>query len=447
MHLKSITLKNFRCFDELHLEIHPRLTVLVADNGGGKTSVLDAIAVGLSAVLRRFSTADQRLSGRGIADKDFLLIPIKDRLGNERWVASDYTQVSVEAVEGLKWGVRRFSIKGKRLATGAPQGKLTNYCNAVIDSLKSKDRRLLPIFAYYGARRGWIKRKSNESKVDYTQPTSALVGALESLSDLTEMLKWFYLEENLELRMNKGRTPENFSESPALFAVRTAIDRILEGHYTVPHFNSKNQFVVKEKDGPQELQISQLSQGYQSMFALAMDFARRLAVGNSHLFSSEDQLGGFGYVPAIMLVDEIDLHLHPSWQQRVLSDLMHTFPNTQFIVTTHSPQVLTTVKNESIRILAKDHEDKWIASSPVEQTRGVESSDALHSAMGVDPVPPVEEAKQLDDYRALIENGEHETQQGQSLRKKLVQHFGADHPLIRDCDRLIRFQEFKRRQS
>ena len=147
-----------------------------------------------------------------------------------------------------------------------------------------------------------------------------------------------------------------------------------------------------------------------------------------------------------MLVDEIDLHLHPSWQQRVLSDLMQTFPNTQFIVTTHSPQVLTTVKSESIRILTKDREDKWMASTPAEQTRGVESADAL-SIMGVDPVPPVEEAKQLEDYRALIENSEHRTEEGQSLRNAIVQHFGADHPLIRDCDRLIRFQEFKRRQS
>ena len=446
MHLKSITLKNFRCFDELHLELHPRLTVLVADNGGGKTSVLDAIAVGLSPVLRRFSTANQRLSGFGIADRDFLLVPIKDHLGNERWVASDYTQISVETMEDLKWRVWRFSIKGKRRRPKPRQGNLTNYCYAVLDSLKSKDRKLLPIFAYYGARRGWIQKRSSESKVDYTQPTSALVGALESLGDFTEMLKWFYLEENFELRKNKGRTTETFSESPALFAVRTAIKRILEGHYTEPHFNSKNQFVVKEKAGPQELQISQLSQGYQSMLSLAMDFARRLAVGNSHLFFSQDPLGVL-HAPAIMLVDEIDLHLHPSWQQRVLSDLMYTFPNTQFIVTTHSPQVLTTVKNESIRILAKDHEAKWMASTPAEQTRGVESADALHSAMGVDPVPPVEEAKQLDDYRALIENGEHETQQGQSLRKKLVQHFGTDHPLIRDCDRLIRFQEFKQRQS
>ena len=164
MHLKSITLKNFRCFDELYLELHPRLTVLVADNGGGKTSVLDAIAVGLSPVLRYFSTADQRLSGRGIADRDFLLVPIKDHLGNERWVASDYAQVSVETMEGLKWRVWRFSIKGKRRATGTRHGKLTNYCNTVIDSLKSENREPLPIFAYYGARRGWIQKRSSESK-------------------------------------------------------------------------------------------------------------------------------------------------------------------------------------------------------------------------------------------------------------------------------------------
>lgn len=460
MHLKSITLKNFRCFDELHLELHPRLTVLVADNGGGKTSVLDAIAAGLSPVLRYFSTADQRLSGRGIADRDLLLFPVEDRRDrelplfpvgdhrdSERWMASAYTHIFVETTRNMMWDVYRSSVRGRQMTIRVRQGELKDYCNAVLDSLKSENREPLPIFAYYGARRGWIQKRSSESKVDYTQPTSALVGALESLGDFTEMLKWFYLEENFELRKNKGRTPENFSESPALFAVRTAIKRILEDHYTEPHFNSKNQFVVKEKDGPQELQISQLSQGYQSMFALAMDFARRLAIGNSHMFSPEDQLGGFGHASAIMLVDEIDLHLHPSWQQRVLSDLTRTFPNTQFIVTTHSPQVLTTVKNESIRILAKDHEDKWMAITPAEQTRGVESADALHSAMGVNPVPPVEEAEQLDDYRALIENGKHETQQGQSLRKKLVQHFGADHPLIRDCDRLIRFQEFKRRQS
>ena len=449
MHLKSITLKNFRCFNELHLELHPRLTVLVADNGGGKTSVLDAIAVGLSPLLRYFSTADQRLSslGSSISDKDFLLVPVEDRRGNERWVASDYTQILVETTENLTWDVCRYSVKGKQRVTRIGQSKLRDYCNAVLDSLKLKDRRPLPIFAYYGTRRGWINRKSrDDSKVDYTQPTSALVGALESLSDLKEMLKWFYLEESIELRVNKGKTPKNFSESPALAVVRTAIKTILGGHYTDPHFNSENRFVVKEKDGPQELQISQLSQGYQSMFALAMDFARRLAVGNRHMFSPRGRLRS-RYAPAIMLVDEIDLHLHPFWQQHVLDDLMRTFPKTQFIVTTHSPQVLTTVENESILILVKDHEGKWKANSPAEQTRGVESADVLHSAMGVDPVPPVKEAKQLDDYRALIENGKHETQEGLQLRKSLEQHFGVDHPLIRDCDRLIRFQQFKRRRS
>lgn len=110
MHLKSIRLKNFRCFDELHLELHPRLTVLVADNGGGKTSVLDAIAMGLSPMLRYLSTADQRLSGRGIADRDLRLVPVGSSRDSERWVASDYAQIFVETTENLMWDVCRYSV-------------------------------------------------------------------------------------------------------------------------------------------------------------------------------------------------------------------------------------------------------------------------------------------------------------------------------------------------
>ena len=71
MHLKKVTLKNFRCFEDFEIPLHPRLTVLVAENGGGKTSILDAIAIGLSPILRYLSSADQRLTGPGIKDNDF----------------------------------------------------------------------------------------------------------------------------------------------------------------------------------------------------------------------------------------------------------------------------------------------------------------------------------------------------------------------------------------
>lgn len=152
------------------------------------------------------------------------------------------------------------------------------------------------------------------------------------------------------------------------------------------------------------------------------------------------------HAPAIMLVDEIDLHLHPSWQQRVLPDLMRAFPGTQFIVTTHSPQVLSTVDKECIRVV-RMVEGWHVLETPQFQTKGVESASVLTEIMGVDSVPRVEEAKWLDDYRALIERGEHETPEGLRLRENLARHFGGQHPVMRGHDTLIRFEEFKRRKA
>ena len=83
------------------------------------------------------------------------------------------------------------------------------------------------------------------------------------------------------------------------------------------------------------------------MLALAADLARRMIQGNPHLDNPLES-------QAIVLIDEVDLHLHPSWQQRVLPDLIRTFPNAQFIVSTHSPQVLTTVKPEHIAELYRE---------------------------------------------------------------------------------------------
>ncbi|MFZ4820158.1 MAG: AAA family ATPase, partial [Limisphaerales bacterium] len=143
----------------------------------------------------------------------------------------------------------------------------------------------------------------------------------------------------------------------------------------------------------------------------------------------------------------VDLHLHPSWQQRVLGDLMRAFPRTQFIVTTHSPQVLTTVKSENIRVLGRDAAGAWEALPPPQEIKGVESAVALNTVMRVNPIPPVDEAKWLTDYVAHVENGSHTSAAAVALREKLHQLYGPTHPLILDVDRLIRFQAFKLRKG
>jgi predicted ATP-binding protein involved in virulence len=446
MHLKNITLRNFRCFREFSLNLHPRLTVIVAENGGGKTSILDGIAIGLTPVLRYLSSASQRLSGPGIQDTDFRVESIGS---NDQVQTSNFTQIEIETQTGNKWDVWQAGVKGKEPDNKIGYKDIPAYGTKILDSFKTDNPELLPVFAYYGARRGWlpIPQRLRGTKIDYSQPTSALLGSLESLNDFKEMLNWFDIEEANELRANKGRSPETYVESDTLAAVRTALLVILGGIYKNPQFNRQHKFVVESQIGPEQIQVAQLSQGYQSMLALGMDFARRLALANRHLEpdnlfefpgvqefletwnsdsienlnSKETEIGSLSALaPAIMLVDEIDLHLHPSWQQRVLNDLMRAFPGTQFVVTTHSPQVLTTLRKENIRILACDDEDNWSAAIPDFSPLAQESGDALAAIMETYPRPEIAEINaDIHVYEQLAREGKANSPEAQKIQKRL----------------------------
>jgi predicted ATP-binding protein involved in virulence len=456
MRLKKMIVNNFRCFEHLEIDLHPRLTVLVAENGGGKTAILDCIAIGLSPVLRYLSSAIQRLSGPGIEDTDFRLMTVEGAKGRSREVTSDYAQVILETSDGLIWDNWRAAIKGKHPATKVGHSQLSAYSSELLGSLSTPAPKLLPVFAYYGARRGWIviPKRLSGSKVDYSQPTAALYGALDDLTDFKELVNWFYQEDAAEARANKTSKPEDYEEFSSLTAVRHAISRLLGGTYLNPQFNRQHKFVIESTTGPAVLQISQLSQGYQSMLALGMDFARRLALANEHLtfddlqpilmenknwlhtdaFSDPDLFTSAQlFAPGIMLVDEIDLHLHPTWQQRVLGDLMRAFPFTQFIVTTHSPQVLTTVPSESIRIL----ENGQIHAAPP-GTEGAESSRLLTRVLGANVRPPeIEATKELNEYLSLVDSEQWDSPQAHELRTKLNARYQGEEPALLDADLII----------
>jgi predicted ATP-binding protein involved in virulence len=162
------------------------------------------------------------------------------------------------------------------------------------------------------------------------------------------------------------------------------------------------------------------------MLALGMDFARRLTLGNSHLRGEQSP----HQVPAIMLVDEIELHLHPAWQQRVLADLQRAFPETQFIVTTHSAPILTTVPDECIRIL---EEGRVHAAPP--GTEGAEVSRVLKRILGVDVRPPENQAtRELEEYLALVDADQWQSPRALELRKQLDTRYQGEEPALLEAD-------------
>jgi predicted ATP-binding protein involved in virulence len=146
-----------------------------------------------------------------------------------------------------------------------------------------------------------------------------------------------------------------------------------------------------------------------------------------------------------VLIDEVDMHLHPGWQQTVLTDLSAAFPKLQFVVTTHSPQVLSSIRRDSIRVLGQDVDGAAIAEPPLAMTYGEPSGDVLQSVMSIDPLPPVSERADLQRLTELVDQGNYNAPQAAQLMSSLVAALGSQHPQLQRLQRSMQRQEALKR--
>ena len=394
--LERVTIENYRAIDHLTLQLDPSLTVFHGDNAHGKTSILSAIAVGLGRIPMLLP---------GVSGIDFRET---DRRG---WQP---LRVELKTSEGVAWDRRRTFGRITRRAT------TTRSLKEVVDAIVRVDRGKqepldLPIVAFYDTDRAVFDqpRRRRGFKTEFPR-YAALQGALSAQTDFKDFFKWFYAKENEELRRQREQRDLDYRLMD-LDSVRKAIESMIPGVSKPRIALSPLRFVVSIKSGPgksETISLDQLSGGYRIVLALAADLARRMAQGNPHL---ADPLAS----EAIVLIDEVALHLHPSWQQRVLTDLLRTFPNTQFIVSTHSPQVLTTVKPEHIIALRREN-GCIVAEQSSAATYGAEAGDVLFAVMGVDERPHGNEFVEfLEEYGDLIGHGQGESSKAVSLRRKL----------------------------
>ena len=164
--------------------------------------------------------------------------------------------------------------------------------------------------------------------------------------------------------------------------------------------------------------IEELSDGYRSVLSMTFELIRQLsrAFGPELIFSPGDS--SKINAPGVVLIDEVDAHLHPTWQQRVLGDLLRAFPGTQFIVTTHSPQVLSTVPRQNIRVL--EFEDgQGVARIPDFSPLAHEAGDALAKVMGTLKEPPLPLQGTIRAFEQLVRIGQEDSQEAQQLRVKM----------------------------
>lgn len=184
------------------------------------------------------------------------------------------------------------------------------------------------------------------------------------------------------------------------------------------------------------LPVEILSDGLRNTIAMVADLAYRACKLNPHLASAAPQ-----QTPGVVLIDEVDMFLHPQWQQIIVGSLQAAFPKLQFIVTTHSPQVLSTVKRENIRVIGPDANGQLIAAPPLAMTYGEPSGEVMHSVMLVDPQPPVTEKADLQRLTEWVDQGLYDQSKTIQLMQELTSVLGEQHPQLQRLQRSIQRQK------
>jgi predicted ATP-binding protein involved in virulence len=391
MFIDKVKLKNFRGLGKVELKFDKHINLLVGVNGVGKSSVLEAIGIMLS-------TFTNRVKGTPGYTKKLTNDDIKS--GAEELSAALYMQFQGEP---LSWSTTRFA---KDHGSGKTQSSELSTLNEIIKPLSIKLNEeqkheeyitSVPLAAYYSVNR-LFRGKANPSdirKIKYA-PLDAYEKAVSIDGVYFKALaNWFgYRQRYLESREGINAS----SADSQLRAVEVAITTFLPEFSKLRYDeNLKELFIYK---GQEALKLKQLSDGELCLIALIADVARRLAIANPAL---PKPLHG----KAIILIDEIDLHLHPGWQRKLIANFRLTFPNTQFIFSTHSPQMIGHVEPNNMWLFKRQN-NEVVAYRP-EKSMGMDSNSILLQHLGVDEREPDTKIELnrlfllLDDNKKLVE--------------------------------------------
>jgi predicted ATP-binding protein involved in virulence len=330
------------------------------------------------------------------------------------------------------------SVMGKRIGWARELqregGRTTTVDAKAISEVASESERrvragekiTLPLICTYGRERLWYqtshhKRKNGGDTAE--RMPSRLDGYRDSIKyEIQEsaLIDW--------IRDQSTVSPQFEKDTIALRVVKRAITDCVEGAKAVYYDGRyKDLVAVMEPYGPHL--FGNLSDGQRIMLTLVGDLARRAAILNPHL--GDDALGD---TPGVVLVDELDLHLHPKWQRRVIHDLKNTFGSLQFITTTHSPQLVGEALPEEITLL-----DGGEATKPP-RSIGIDSSRVLEEVMGASSRNEAVEGllkrlfESIDDENFDLARG---------LLGEVEGTLGPDDPEVTRARALMAFLEFK----
>lgn len=342
MRIDQITFRNFNCFEHSEHALAPGFNLVIGDNGAGKTTILDGLAVGLGALFLGFP---HPAVARSIHRDEVRLAFYRQ---GSTWTAEPQTPAEIQcrgfiAGHDRNWSRELTNLTGRTTRQNAKNARAIG--GWLHRRVKAGDESVvLPLISYYGTGRLWVQIK--DRKVETLKPDTRFMGYLDCLnpaSNEKRLIAWFKTQEISAIQQ---RAP-----IPVLEACRRAILACVPDATNVVFDVARDELMLTFSD--RELPFTYLSDGYRNMLAMAADIAVRCATLNPGLGLEAAQ-----QTPGVVLVDEIDLHLHPKWQRRVVDDLMRAFPLIQFVATTHSPFVIQSLRpSDNVRLINLDDPD------------------------------------------------------------------------------------------
>jgi predicted ATP-binding protein involved in virulence len=453
MKIKHVRIQDFRGIDDLSLDFgSDNINVLIGVNGVGKSSVIDCLCLLLSAYVKELRKVFRAQKLQQSSESGYIInsgnasVSIGGVNNGTIIVTGDniiqHSRESRNEVDYIKNGAASSIIKilidhnhkdfawSKLIERGEDKSSessdgvgLVNLVNEIVPSY-SPDFSI-PLVLCYLVNRAVLNISLDLSDTsNFTQLKAFDDSLTGAQTGFDEFFRWFRSLEDLE---NEERRDAPEYRDHRLEAVRKTLPKFLPEFTNLRIRRSPLRMTVFKQG--KELIINQLSDGEKCLLAMISDLARRLAIANPGL---SDPLQGEG----IVLIDEIELHFHPQWQRGILPTLSATFPNCQFIVSTHSPQIVSDVQPNAIYLLQQT--PTGLTASHAVSSYGRDSNQILEDLMGV-PDRPIHIKSRLQQLFRLIDDGNLDA--AQQLKEQLEQQIGLDEPEFVKADVMIRRKE------
>jgi predicted ATP-binding protein involved in virulence len=421
MRIERLKIQNFNGFESFEIGFDTHFNLLVGDNASGKTSVLVALSILVDSWVLGIK-GDEK--GGAIGQDEVRLAAHKfgDDFSFEKQFPS-----RIEATVAVMGSTLRWARELNR-----EQGRTTNVeAKAVSRCAEDAARKVregasitLPLICSYGTERLWFETR-HRPKRKAKQAPSSLPSRFDGYKDCnlfeiqeTELLDW------LRVQFLEGLIAKK--ETLAMRSVNRAFTECIEGATRLVYSELyKDAIIEMQSQEPQF--FKNLSDGQRILLTLIGDLVRRAVTLNPHL--GDDVLKE---TPGVILIDELDLHLHPKWQRRIIHDLKGTFPSVQFIATTHSPQLIGEAQPDEIRILADGK-----AHTPP-RSFGLDSSRVLEEIQGAPQRDPGVESL-IHEIAVAID--EDEFDEARKLVLDLEARIGPDDAEVTRVRSLIKFME------